>query len=272
MRSRVAAWAAAVVAAGILSGLASMSLESSFLYFPLRSYDAVPADYGLSADDVRLESEGGVILRGWWIHGGGRRVLLYFHGNAGNISHRLDRTRQIVNGLALDVLLVDYRGYGASTGRPGEAGLYADGDAIYAVARSRGFEPARIVLFGESLGCAVAVDVARRHPAAAIILESPFLSVPAMARTHYPFVPSFLVRSRFDNGAKIVPLTLPKLIVCAERDEIVPPRQTRRLFELAAPPKRFFEIPGAHHNDGYVVGGANYLAAWRSFLAEYVTD
>lgn len=270
MRSTRGVVALAVALA--LAGLATMSFESTFLYFPQRAYDALPADYGLSSDDVALDSTGGVSLRGWWIHGEGKRMLVYLHGNGGNISHRLDRTRRIVDALRLDVLLIDYRGYGLSTGHPGEAGLYADGDAIYRAARSRGFEPGRIVLFGESLGCAVAVEVAARHKAAALILESPFVSIPAMARAHYPFVPSVLIRSRFDNGAKIGSLRLPKLIVCAERDEVVPPEQTRKVFELASPPKRFFQIPGARHNDGYIAGGADYMDQWRDFLEEYVTE
>ncbi len=244
-------------------------LEASFIYFPERSYAATPADFGLRSEDLSIESRGGVVLKGWWIAGGGRRALLYFHGNGGNISHRLDRVRMLVAALGLDVALVDYRGYGASTGRPDEEGLYADGEAIYASAVARGFRADQIVLFGESLGSAVAIETALRHPCAAVILETPFLSIAAMARAVYPFLPAFLLRTRFDNEAKITRLRAPKLIAEAERDGVVPPGHARRLFELAAPPKRFFLIRGATHNDTYVVGGQEYLGAWKTFLEEF---
>lgn len=251
-------------AAGLL--VLAMSLESSFLYFPVKPYAAKPRDFGLRAEDVTATSEDGVPLRGWWVRGDGSRVLLFFHGNAGNVSHRLERTKQIVDALAIDVLLLDYRGYGASEGRPSEAGLYADGEAIYRAAASRGFSPDRIVFFGESLGCAVALETALHHPGRAAILETPFLSVPAMAKALYPWVPRLVIRSRFDNESKITHLSIPKLIVAAERDEIVPPGHARRLYELAAPPKEFLSIPGASHNDVGMVGGRAYLEEWRRFL------
>jgi uncharacterized protein len=242
------------------------SLEAGLIYFPEREYAVLPEDLGLRAETMSLESEGGARLAGWWIHGNGKRALLFFHGNAGNASHRLERARLLVDSLGLDVALVDYRGYGRSTGRPDEKGLYADGEAIYREALRRGFDAGRIVLFGESLGCAVAVETALRHPGGAVILETPFLSVPAMARAIYPFVPTFLVRTRFDNEAKVRALRVPKLIVAAERDNVVPPDHARRLFEAAAPPKEMYVIPGATHNDTYVVGGREYVEVWRKFL------
>ena len=244
-------------------------LEASFIYFPQRQYDARPEDFGLAAEALSLQSSGGVRLKGWWIHGAGRKALLFFHGNAGNVSHRLERVRILVESLGLDVFLVDYRGYGESSGKPNEEGLYADGEAISRAAAERGFPPDRIVLFGESLGCAVAIETALRHPCLALILETPFLSIAALARVIYPFLPVFLIRTRFDNEAKIARVTVPKLIVAAERDEVVPPGHARRLFELAVPPKDFYMIPGATHNDTYVAGGRQYVEKWKEFLAGY---
>lgn len=254
-----------LAAAGAVALL--LANEKSFIYFPLRDYEASPEDYGLRAEPVEIAAAGGPRLRGWWIHGGGETALLYFHGNGGNVSHRLERTKMLVEALGVDVALVDYRGYGKSEGRPGEAGLYADGEAIYDAARARGFSAERIVLFGESLGSAVAIETALRRPVRAVILEAPFLSVPKMAKTVYPFLPAFLVQTRFDNEQKIARVTVPKLIVAAERDDVVPPEHAQRLYQLAAEPKTFFLIRGAAHNNTYIVGGHDYIDAWRSFLS-----
>jgi fermentation-respiration switch protein FrsA (DUF1100 family) len=244
-----------------------LAFESSFIYFPARTLDAGPRDYGLAADEVRPTASDGVRLHGWWIHGRGQRVLVWFHGNAGNISHRLDNAKRLVDRLGLDILLVDYRGYGLSEGSPDEAGLYRDGLAMYDEATRRGFPPERIVLFGRSLGAAVAVEVALARRAGALILETPFRSVPAMARDLYFFVPGFLIRSRFDVEAKIARVDVPTLILHGDRDEIVPLAHAVRLFELARPPKRFYLIRGAGHNDTYLTGGEAYLREWEEFLS-----
>ena len=246
--------------------LASLVLmEGRFLYFPVRSLAATPESFGLRADELFVQTEDGVRLHGWWIKGVGGRALLFFHGNAGNIGDRLERAQILNERLGLDVFLVDYRGYGRSEGEPSEEGLYRDARAIHARALER-FRPNQIVLFGESLGSAVAIQLALDRPSAGVILETPFLSVAAMAREHYPFVPTFLIRSRFDNERKIASVTQSKLFLVAERDEIVPPAQGRRLYELAPEPKSLFEIPGAGHNDTYVTGGEPYWKAWGKFL------
>jgi fermentation-respiration switch protein FrsA (DUF1100 family) len=255
-----AAFAAALAVIG-------WSLERHFLYFPTRVLASSPAEHGLSAEDLDLRAEDGVRLRGWRLRGEGRRALLYFHGNAGNVADRLDRSRILVQRLGLDVFLVDYRGYGLSEGEPSEEGLYRDARTVYGAARERGFEAARIVFFGESLGSAVAVDLATRVDAAAVVLETPFLSIAEMARVHYPFVPAFLIRSRYDNGAKIGRVAAQKLFLVAERDEVAPPEQGRRLYELAQPPKTLYVIPRAAHNDTYVVGGEEYWRKWEALLA-----
>jgi hypothetical protein len=259
--------AAGVALLAFVLFLATLVLrQDRFLYFPERALAATPAAFGLDAQELSLPAEDGVRLHGWWIKGAGRRALLFFHGNAGNIADRLERARILNARFGLDVFLVDYRGYGRSQGSPSEDGLYRDGLAVYQAAADRGFAPARIVLFGESLGAAVALRLARDRPCGALVLETPFLSVPAMARVHYPFVPPFLIRSRFDNEARIAAVTVPILVIVAEHDEIAPPVQGRRLFELARSPKTLYVVPGAGHNDTYATGGAAYWRAWETFL------
>jgi hypothetical protein len=240
--------------------------QDRLIYFPQRALDARPPDYGLAAEDLSIETHDGARLFGWWIRGSGETVFIFFHGNAGNVSHRLERVRALVAALGVDVVLVDYRGYGRSAGTPSENGLYADGEAIYRAVVARGIPPERIVLFGESLGCAVAIQTALANRCRAVVLEAPFLSAPEMARTVYPFLPSFLVRARFDNEEKVRRLAAPKLFVQAERDEVVPTDQTRRLFAAASPPKEYLVIPGARHNDMPETGGRTYLDSLRRFL------
>ena len=242
--------------------------ERRLIFFPVRVLDAQPPAYGLDAEELRLVSADGTVLHGWWIRGRGERVLIWYHGNAGNISHRLHNARELIERLGLDIVLVDYRGYGLSEGTPYESGLYLDGLAIYDAVVTRGFTPERIVLFGRSLGAAVAVEVALKRPVGGLVLEAAFRSVRAMARSVYPFVPSFLIRTRLDNERKISQIRAPKLILHGDRDELVPISHGRALFKLALPPKRFFAIPGASHNDTYVVGGSTYFEAWEQFLRE----
>lgn len=261
---------AVALALVLLAAAVLVARQESLVFFPDRQLRLDPSLYGLSAKPVSPRTADGIELHGWWIQGTGRCALLYFHGNAGNIGDRLDRVKLLVAELGLDVFLVDYRGYGKSGGRPTEAGLYSDGLAIYEAAATSGFEPSRIVLFGESLGCAVAIETALHKPSAGLILEAPFLSIAAMAKRYYPWVPRFLVRLSFDNRAKISKVTAPKLIAQAQRDEIVPPEQTRRLFELASPPKTYYVIAGASHNDTALAGGRPYLEAWKLFLDETV--
>src|SRR5437588_10407624 len=188
MRRKIVIVLLCLFAAAALAILLIPAIERRSIYFPTSAYEAAPEDYGLRAETLEIPSSDGVRLAGWWIRGGGSTALLYFHGNGGNVSHRLERTKMPVDSLRLDVVLVDYRGYGRSSGSPSETGLCADGEAIYEAARARGFTPDHIVLFGESLGAAVAVETVLKKPARAIILEAPFLSIPKMARTIYPFL------------------------------------------------------------------------------------
>ena len=255
----------------VLSALGGLLLlfETRFIYFPSRAHEATPAGLGLPSEDVLFTAEDGVRLHGWFLPvRGARWTVLLSHGNAGNISHRLDRTLFLQTRLGASVLLYDYRGYGRSEGSPDEPGTYRDARAAYRyLVEQRRVPPERLVLFGESLGSAVSLDLALAHPAAALILEAPFTSLPAMARTTIFFPLAPFVRTRYDNLEKVGRLRMPLLVLQGDHDEIVPFAQGRRLFEAAPGPKRFFAIPGAGHNDTFLVGGDAYWQAIADFLA-----
>jgi hypothetical protein len=258
--------------AGLLLVLSAIMLlfERKLIYFPQRAHDVGPRDLGLAFEDLRLTAEDGVRVHAFYLPPPGppRWTVLFAHGNAGNVSHRLDRALFFQSRLGAAVLLFDYRGYGRSEGSPDEEGTYRDARAAHRWLVEEKRVPAdRLVLFGESLGSAVALDLALARPCRALVLEAPFASVPAMARAVYPFLPLWpLVRTRYDNEAKAPRLGVPLLVLHGAGDDLVPIAQGRRVFDAAPPPKRFFEIPGAGHNDTYVVGGQAYWDALRDFL------
>jgi fermentation-respiration switch protein FrsA (DUF1100 family) len=251
-------------------GAILLLFERRLIYFPMSAHEVTPSGMGLAHEELSLRAEDGVRLHGWFLPvKDPRGSVLVCHGNAGNVSHRLDRALLIQSRLGLDVLLFDYRGYGRSEGSPDEPGTYRDARAAYEWLRGHGQAPERIVIFGESLGAAVALELALAVPARALVLESPFTSIPDMARAVYPFLPVWpLVRTRYDNLGKIGRLGLPLLVLHGDRDDVVPFAQGKRLFDAAPGPKRFFAIPGAHHNDTYLVGGDAY---WRA-IADFLED
>ena len=246
-------------------------LDRFFIFFPEPTLVATPGDLGLEFEDVTFSAADGVELHGWFVPGPGRATLVWFHGNAGNISHRVNNLLELHRRLGINVLIFDYRGYGRSHGAISEKGAYLDAEAALEYLRSRtDVDPDRLVLFGRSLGCAVAVEMATRHLVHAVILESPFGSIRSMARRHYPFLPSSLIlpllRSRFDSLAKIKDVRSPVLVLHGDRDDIVPIDVGRELFEAANEPKRFYTIAGAGHNDTYLVGGARYFDELERFI------
>lgn len=261
----------------LLAGLAILAalpvirdrLVDSLLYHPTPGADASPESLGIRAEDVLPMAEDGVQLHAFYLEAGGAdRALLFLHGNAGNASHRLPNA-DALRRLGISVLLLDYRGYGRSEGRPGEAGLYADARAGLAyLVEKRGFAEDRIVVFGRSLGGAVAVDLAVDRPLAGLILESTFSSLADVGAWHFTPLAAPLVRGRYDSSVKIVRVRAPLLFFHGDRDEIVPYELGRRLFESAPEPKSFETLVGAGHNDTLLVGGAAYFARIRGFLDE----
>jgi len=261
-------WKAALLAALALAVL--MWFEESFIYFPSRGGGETPGGRGISYREVELTAADGVRLHAWHVPGQGPLTLLWLHGNAGHIGHRVEQLALIRQRLGVGVLMLDYRGYGRSEGTPSEQGTYQDADAALAYLRATPeVDPAGVVLYGQSLGAAVAVELATRECVRALILEGPFASVPAMARAVYPWLPIWpLLRTRYDSLARIGTVGAPLLILHSERDEVVLYDQGRALYAAAAEPKRFHPIIGAGHNDAFYRGGEGYWAALAEFLAD----
>jgi fermentation-respiration switch protein FrsA (DUF1100 family) len=243
-------------------------IERSFIYFPDSEPIGDPADFGLPFDDVFFSADDGVRLHGWFVPGESDVTWIWFHGNAGNISHRLDNLRLLHDEVGVGIFLFDYRGYGRSQGSPSEEGTYRDAVAALACVLSRpDVDPQRILYFGRSLGAGVAVELATRRPPFALILESPVPSIAELARYHYRFLPvGGLLRTKYDSLSKIGSVRAPLLVLHGDEDEVVPFEGGRKLFEAANEPKRFYTIEGAGHNDTYVVGGREYFSVLREFL------
>jgi fermentation-respiration switch protein FrsA (DUF1100 family) len=249
-------------------------MQPRLLYYPEipgRELIATPADIGLDYETVRLTTSDGLGLVGWFVpYPRARATLLFLHGNAGNISHRLDSIR-LFHQLGLAVFIIDYRGYGESGGRPSEDGTYRDATAAWEyLVGQRHLTPGEIVIFGRSLGGAVAADLAGRTQPAAVFLESTFVSVPDLAAKLYPWLPvRWLSRYRYDTGAKLASIPAPLLIAHSPDDEIIPYAQGRRLFELAREPKQFLKLRGGH-NGGFLVDREAYARAVDVFLEQYL--
>jgi hypothetical protein len=243
-------------------------IERSFIYFPERELIGNPTDFGLAFDDAYFAASDGVRLHGWFVPGESDVTWLWCHGNAGNISHRLENLRLLHDELEVKVFIFDYRGYGRSEGAPSEQGTYRDAEAALAYVLSRpDVDAEHIVYFGRSLGAAVAVELATRRPPFALILESPLPSIAELARHHYPFLPAGrLLRTKYDSLSKIGNVHVPLLVLHGDQDEVIPFQSGRKLFEAADEPKRFYTIRGAGHNDTYIVGGREYFQALREFV------
>ena len=277
MIKTVLKWIVPVVAVfGLLWG-GAMLFEKSLIFFPAADSLPVQTDGnvgGCSFTDYIFSTEDGVKLHSRWFRPkapaeadlAARRVVLFFHGNAGNLSGRTELMVRLA-ALGVEVLIIDYRGYGHSEGRPSEEGIFRDARAAWKfLTVEHGIAADRVVLFGKSLGGAAAIDLASHVKPAGLIVQSSFTSVPAMASRHYPFVPAFALRTKMDSLSKISSIDCPKLFIHSTHDEIVPYEMGRQLFDAAGPPKTFFEVVGAGHNETLAVGGEQYLESINEFL------
>ena len=272
-RSRLWALRVAVLAFVLVLFASEYSnlIDRYFIFHPDRALSGDPSEVGLAFEDVRFTAADGVVLHGWFVPGGDSGTLMLLHGNAGNISGRLRRLVDLQTRLDMNVFIFDYRGYGLSEGRPSEKGTYLDAEAALDYLGTRGdVDHNRIVLFGHSLGTAIAVETAVRRDVHAVLLEAPFTSVGAMASHGYPFIPGIgrILRTKYNSLSKIRDIGAPLMVVHGDSDATIPIRMGREIYEAAAEPKRFLAIPGADHDDADVVGGDAYYEAIGSFLRD----
>ena len=246
--------------------------QGHLIFFPSKELTVTPAHYSAIYDDVSIPGTTGE-LTGWWLpseqpHA---KVLLYLHGNGGNLSDNAAQAARL-NRLGSSVFIIDYRGYGKSSGKfPSEKTVYEDAETVWKyLTEQRHISPHDIIIYGHSLGGAVAIDLAVKHPeAAGLIAESSFTSVRAMSMLdkHYLVFPIFLIlNQRFDSIDKVGKLKMPVLFIHGSSDEVVPTWMGQALYQAAPQPKRLLIVPGGHHMDSAEIGGQRYLEAVRDFV------
>ncbi|MCB2192155.1 MAG: alpha/beta hydrolase [Deltaproteobacteria bacterium] len=238
------------------------------VFFPEQGFYAQPGDFGLSAQDVWLSTSDGVRLHGWYLPApGASNLVLFCHGNAGNISHRLENLA-LMHQAGMAVFIFDYRGYGHSQGKPSEQGMYLDAEAAWQWAQAQAAKQGgQVVIFGRSLGGVAAVYLASRQQPAGLILESTFTNLGAMAKTFFP-VPGLggWLKGRFNSLGRAPRVSCPVLMLHGDADDIVPYRLGRELYQALPQPKQFVTLEGAGHNDTYIVGGAAYFSRLEEFV------
>jgi len=271
--ARVAVTVAVILVAGLMMPMLLRRFTDSMLFYPRRGQWRTPAALGIAYEEIWLDSQGDRI-QAWWMPGGGSGpAILMFHGNAGTIADRLDNVRLMIDRLEVGVFLLEYPGYGDSTGRPSEKSLLAAGDA--ALTATRTLAPDRhLVLFGRSLGSAVASHLAAQEPIDGLIVESGFTTLADLARAvGFPFARP-LLPYRFAAIESMSRVSAPVLVVHGDRDEIVPYAMGKELYAAAtaARTRRFHTVVGGRHNDTVNVGGDEYWRVWREFLSQLEAD
>ncbi len=244
-------------------------LQGRMLYLPNtpgRTLNAAPIDAGMEYEDISIETADGIVLHGWFVGGRSSQVLLFFHGNAGNISHRLESIRQF-HDLGLSVLIIDYRGFGQSGGNSSEKGLYQDAEAAWRhLTEDRAYAANDIIIFGRSLGGSVASWLATQHQPRALVVESSFTSVPDVAADLYPWLPVRQL-SRFSHATRdyVRDVHSPLLVIHSRDDEIIPFHHGESIFAAANEPRTFLALRGSH-NDAFLRDKRVYVEGMQTFL------
>jgi hypothetical protein len=257
--------------------------EPRMIYYPDRHIDHTPDQLGLQYEDVTLTTPDGLRINGWFLPAvplakaglpaskpNAKLTVLLFHGNAGNISHRFEKLA-VLRELGVDTFIIDYRGYGRSQGTPDEQGTYRDARAAYDyLIQQRTLSPPSIVVYGESLGAAIAADLASKVNVGGLVLEEAFTSVGDVGQKMFPFLPvRWLVRNKYDTLSKMPRVRVPLLILHSRDDEFFSLRHARRLLAAANEPKQLVELRGGH-NDAFLVSASTYHDALQKFFAALV--
>lgn len=260
----------AILGAGYLTVLLwVLVFQDRLVYHPARELVVTPAARGWAYEDLRLRAADGVTIDAWVLPlAGARGWVLFCHGNAGNISHRLE-TIEIFRGLGLSVLLFDYRGFGASEGQPSEEGTYRDAAAAWDhLTQTLGVDPGRIVVWGRSLGGAVAAELAAGKPCAGLVLESTFADIRSLGARLYPYLPiRLLSRYRYETARNASRARCPVMVIHSPEDELIASSHADEIFEVAPDPKRLLAIRG-NHNNGFLLSGEVYTGAVDAFLGD----
>ena len=241
-------------------------LEYKGIYYPVKEILIYPSSAGMSFKDIYITAQDNVRINGWFISNPkAKYTLLFFHGNAGNIGDRIDKL-QLLYQVGLNIFIIDYRGFGRSQGSPSESGFYRDALAAYDyLLNTINVKPEQIVLYGESLGTAIAVDLGFNREVKALILEGAFSCGRDMAVKIYPFLPRFIFSNSFDSLTKIKEINAPKLFIHSRNDEIVPFNLAKKLYNHARGPKEFLEIEG-DHNNAFLSSRRLYVSSIRAFI------
>jgi len=241
-------------------------IETRGIFFPEKEIKVYPSVLNLPFEDIYIKTEDGARINGWFIpRSNARYTLLFFHGNAGNIEHRLDKL-VMLREAGVNIFIIDYRGFGKSEGRLTEEGFYLDANAAYNyLVNSRKIRPEEIILYGESLGTAVVIDLASKVKVAAIIVEGAFSGGRDMARKIYPFLPAFLFSNKFDSLKKIKKVQAPKLFIHSINDEIVPFALADKLYQAASAPRELIELIGSH-NTAFLDSKEKYVSSIGLFI------
>ncbi len=264
-------WIIVVILIYLLLVLLLFLGQSRLIFFPEtgRKIITTPDQVGLAYESVKISTTDNETLHGWFVPASGAKAtVLFFHGNAGNISHRINYL-SMFNQLGYNLLIFDYRGYGQSSGAPTEPGTYLDAMAVWRyLTEIKGIPPSRIILFGESLGGAVAAWLAARKAPGILVLASVFTSVPDMAAEIYPFLPvRQIARFNYNTVESLRSVTCPVLIAHSLQDEIVPFKHGQNLYQMASEPKQFLTLQGGH-NDGFIFMQESWIRSLENFITE----